>query len=268
MARSPRWRPTIRRGAVVVRLARDSEGVVRLRATVTAPAEVLTMRLGFGARRGRALPRLRRALQRGRPARPHVDNYVADGPTSRPSAPLVAAFVPAWGFHPRATPPTSRSRGCSRRAGYGVLVDNDETSRFRLAPGAGVERRGRRGARLAPARLRRARARPTSLRRFTAATRPPAARRRAVRFGRGTSRPAATRPPARALRSGATRRSRSPRPTPTTCRAGPSAAGATRSAPRDRVFHARGPGRHHLLQPDGLHGLPAGASTRRRRRAR
>ena len=112
------------------------------------------VRATFGARRAERYlgfgERSNAVDQRGR----EVENYVAEGPFEEDERGVVPAFVPAWGFHPRDDATYFPMPWLLSTAGYGVLVDNPQTSLFRLGGGALVERRGR-GERAAPARLRR-----------------------------------------------------------------------------------------------------------------
>ena len=171
-----------------------------------------------------------------------VENYVSDGPFLAEEYPLINLFTPIWGLrdgHPESTyypVPWLLST-----AGYGVLVDDPRTSYFRLRQTPrGVERRGDGGPRGGAGRSggddRRTGAfrvlrRPRPGRRAAAGSprRPDASRSRPRRgcWGRGI-RPTTPSPPSWRCCVRPTRRSRSSRPTPTTCRA------ATRSATRTR----------------------------------
>jgi alpha-glucosidase (family GH31 glycosyl hydrolase) len=77
--------------------------------------------LGFGERSNAV-------DQRGR----SVENYVAEGPFEQDERAAVPAFVPAWGFHPRDDATYFPMPWLLSTAGYGVLVDNAETSTFDL----------------------------------------------------------------------------------------------------------------------------------------
>ena len=174
---------------LTVRIEPDADGVIALRAAADGGGRERTGHrlprppgeryLGFGERSNAVDQRgNERGELRGR------------GPlSSRTSAPIVPAFVPPWGFQPRDDATYFPVPWLLSTRGYGVLVDNTETSYFRLgtdSPGAwSVEVRG---APLRPARVRQARelgrrAAPAS----TGADRPPAARRhpsrRSVYFG-------------------------------------------------------------------------------------
>ena len=160
--------------------------------------------LGFAARAGRALPRLRRALQRGRPARRRRSRTTSPTARTSPSDRAIAGVRPAAGLQRRATTrPTSRSRGCCRRAATACSSTTTRRSRFPLggaAPGASRSTAARLDLRVF------AGPRPAdALRRFTARRRPPAAAppRRST-SAPGSSRPAAT--PPRTHRDAARRR--------------------------------------------------------------
>jgi alpha-glucosidase (family GH31 glycosyl hydrolase) len=77
--------------------------------------------LGFGERSNAV-------DQRGR----SVENYVAEGPFEHDERGAVPAFVPPWGFHPRDDATYFPMPWLLSTAGYGVLVDNAETSTFHL----------------------------------------------------------------------------------------------------------------------------------------
>jgi alpha-glucosidase len=77
--------------------------------------------LGFGERSNAV-------DQRGR----SVENYVAEGPFEQDERAAVPAFVPPWGFHPRDDATYFPMPWLLSTAGYGVLVDNAETSTFHL----------------------------------------------------------------------------------------------------------------------------------------
>ena len=208
------------------------------------------------ARGGRALPRLRRALQRRRPARREVENYVSDGPYQRTSDPFLIAASSRPGLRDRDDATYFPMPWLLSSAGYGVLVDDNETSLFRLGTDhadawsveAEAPARSTSGCSPGP--------RPAdALRRFTAppgASRAAAAplvlralvpahrRRRAARScdacappTSGLGRPDLHALPALRRPAGQPRR----------------AARAHGGAPRRRA------GGHHLLQPDGLHRL-------------
>ena len=224
-----------------------------------------------------ALPRLRRALQRRRPARQRVENYVADGPYQPDERAFIGAFVPPPGFQPRDDATYFPMPWLLSTRGYGVLVDNTETSYFRLAhrraDAWSVEVRARRepaAGRAARAQLRSSPAptRPTSLRRFTAAT-----GRQPGRPRRGTSAPGSS-PPAttssRSSRSCATPTrplsvAQTYTPLPAVRRpAGPAPAQRARTAP----LHAAGLAVTTYFNPMICTGYHAGLTARPAGRAR
>ena len=122
---------------LVVRLAPDGDGVMavsirrsgrgrrrwRPRASGSAPARGERY-LGFGERSNRV-------DQRGG----EVESYVAEGPYEEDERAMIPAFVPAWGYHPRPDATYYPVPWLLSTAGYGVLVDDPETSYFRLDQG-------------------------------------------------------------------------------------------------------------------------------------
>jgi hypothetical protein len=117
-----------------VRLARDADGVIALTATVTGgpPADVTQTGIAFAAPRGERYlgfgERSNAVDQRGH----DVENYVEEGPFEPDERSLVPTFVPRWGFHPRDDATYFPMPWLLSTAGYGVLLDNPETSLFRL----------------------------------------------------------------------------------------------------------------------------------------
>jgi alpha-glucosidase (family GH31 glycosyl hydrolase) len=115
-ARAARVRPA---GRGVTALTVRAPGATRVAATFRAgPGERY---LGFGERSNAV-------DQRGN----DVESYVAEGPFEEDERAVVPAFVPAWGFHPRDDATYFPMPWLLSTAGYGVLVDNAETSVFRL----------------------------------------------------------------------------------------------------------------------------------------
>ena len=127
---------------ISLELRPDGQGVIALDARIQGPTAGTR---GDGhrlrCRRRRALPRLRRALEPGRPGRrrgrelrrgrslPGPGVRRDRGSSCRRGASATVAR----------TLRTSRFRGCFPIEGYGVLVDNPETSTFRLgSDGAGA----------------------------------------------------------------------------------------------------------------------------------
>jgi alpha-glucosidase (family GH31 glycosyl hydrolase) len=133
------WKATLAtsdplRRRLAVRLAREAEGVIALRARVTGPrlSEVTHTGMVFRARpRERYLgfgERSNAVDQRGN----EVENYVSEGPFEEDERGLVPAFVPSWGYHPRDDATYFPMPWLLSTAGYGVLLDNSEPSTFDL----------------------------------------------------------------------------------------------------------------------------------------
>ena len=93
------------------------------------------VRIAFAARRGERYlgfgERSNAVDQRGG----QVESYVAEGPFEEDERAVVPSFVPAWGFHPRDDATYFPMPWLLSTSGYGVLVDNTETSLFRLDRG-------------------------------------------------------------------------------------------------------------------------------------
>ena len=114
-----------------VRLAPDGEGILQLRATVTGgSAEAVGVAfdapageryLGFGERSNAV-------DQTGN----EVENYVAEGPYQPGEDQIIRLFVPPWGYRDRVDSTYYPMPWLLSTRGYGVLIDNYETSRFRL----------------------------------------------------------------------------------------------------------------------------------------
>ncbi len=123
-----------------VRLTRDAAGVIRLRAEVIGSrAGVTALGVAFGARRGERFlgfgERSNAVDQRGKV----VENYVGEGAYPEADRPIAGAVVPPWGFQRRDDATYFPIPWLLSTRGYGVLVDNTETSYFRLgteSPGA------------------------------------------------------------------------------------------------------------------------------------
>ena len=118
---------------LAVRIAPAADGVLAVEAAVTGSAAGITATgiafvadpseryLGFGERSNAV-------DQRGN----EVENYVAEGPYQPEERPFLYAFVPPWGYHPRDDATYFPMPWLLSTRGYGVLVDNDETSRHLL----------------------------------------------------------------------------------------------------------------------------------------
>ncbi len=124
----PRWR------RLVVIAARDGEGALRLEAAVAAPDPgVLGVGVSFGAVAGeRQLgfgERSNAVDQRGR----EVESYVGEGPyANRAEWEAIAPTIPPWGIRIRPDATYFPMPWMLSTRGFGVLVDNTETSRFHL----------------------------------------------------------------------------------------------------------------------------------------
>ena len=143
---------------LAVRLAPDAHGVMALSVEVTGSgaAAVEATGISFRARPGERYlgfgERSNRVDQRGG----EVESYVAEGPYEEDDRAIIPAFVPAWGFHPRPDATYYPVPWLLSTAGYGVLVDDPETSYFRLDQGgSGVWSVEVEAAASQPARVRR-----------------------------------------------------------------------------------------------------------------
>jgi galactose mutarotase-like protein len=119
---------------LALRIEPDGEGVIALRVEVTGRAAGQATRLGIGFRaRGgeRYLGFGERSNAVDQPGR-EVENYVAEGAFEPDERALVPLFVPDWGFRPRDDATYFPMPWLLSSAGYGVLVDNPQTSRFDL----------------------------------------------------------------------------------------------------------------------------------------
>ncbi len=121
---------------MAVRLHPAADGVIGLDADVQgAGPPIEAIGIGFGARADERYlgfgERSQAVDQRGNV----VEDYVADGPYERADWPLVEGVVPPWGFRPREDATYYPVPWLLSTAGYGVLVDNPETSYFRLDQG-------------------------------------------------------------------------------------------------------------------------------------
>jgi alpha-glucosidase (family GH31 glycosyl hydrolase) len=117
-----------------VRIAPAGDGVITLQAAVAGAtaADVSAVAMAFEARPGERYlgfgERSNAVDQRGGT----VENRVADGPYQPEERPGIAAIVPPAGFSDRDDATYFPMPWLLSTAGYGVLVDNDETSRHRL----------------------------------------------------------------------------------------------------------------------------------------
>ena len=121
---------------IAVRIGRDGEGIIGVRADVSG-APVARTAVGFGAADGERYlgfgERSNAVDQRGNT----VENFVADGPYLPEERPAVAAFVPPQGFGGRDDSTYFPIPWVVSTRGYGVLLDNDENSYFDMADSRG-----------------------------------------------------------------------------------------------------------------------------------
>jgi alpha-glucosidase (family GH31 glycosyl hydrolase) len=114
-----------------LRWRRDGPGVIAVTARPTGSG-VTSMRVAFAARPSERYlgfgERSNAVDQRGH----EVETYVAEGPFEEDERAAVPAFVPPWGFHPRDDATYFPMPWLLSTSGYGVLIDNAETSVFAL----------------------------------------------------------------------------------------------------------------------------------------
>ena len=117
-----------------LRLRRGRSGVIGLEATLPG-GDASAVSIAFRAPRGERYfgfgERSNAVAQRATT----VENYVSDGPFSKESQTIVKATIPPAGYRARADSTYYPVPWLLSSRGYGVLVANDETSRFKL-PGA------------------------------------------------------------------------------------------------------------------------------------
>ncbi len=117
---------------LAVRIEPVAEGEIAFEARVIGPtAGIEAVGIGFGAEAGERYmgfgERSNAVAQEG-----VVENYVSDGPYQPIEYPALNAFVPVWGLRERTESTYFPIPWLLSSAGYGVLVDNSETSYFRL----------------------------------------------------------------------------------------------------------------------------------------
>ena len=126
---------------IEVRVGPDADGVIAVAARVTGPllGDVKTAGIAFDAKPSERYlgfgERSNAVDQRGGT----VENFVSDGPYRPSERTFVAGFVPLAGYRPRDDSTYFPIPWLLSTAGYGFLLDNDETSNFRLGsdtPGA------------------------------------------------------------------------------------------------------------------------------------
>ena len=117
---------------IQVRMQPDADGVIAVEAT-SKDAEAMT--IGFTAREDERYlgfgERSNAIDQRGN----DVEVFVGEGPYQREERPFIAAFAPPQGYHPRDDATYFPIPWLLSTEGYGFLLDNAETSMFRLGGG-------------------------------------------------------------------------------------------------------------------------------------
>jgi alpha-glucosidase len=120
--------------ALAVSIRPDGEGAIKVTGRVVGGslADVEAVGIGFAAVSGERYlgfgERSNSVDQRGNT----VENYVGEGPYLRGEAPLISAIVPPWSLHDRADATYFPMPWLLSTRGYGVLLDNPQTSYFRL----------------------------------------------------------------------------------------------------------------------------------------
>ena len=119
---------------ISLEIRRAGAGVIALEAVVEGPsvADLKAVGAGFVASRSERYlgfgERSNAVDQRGGV----VENYVTDGPYQSEEQPFLNGFVPPWGLRDRPEATYYPVPWLLSTSGYGVLVDNPETSYFRL----------------------------------------------------------------------------------------------------------------------------------------
>lgn len=118
---------------ITVRIRAAGDGVVAIEAEPAQATGVQAMGIGFDAPAAERFfgfgSRSDAVDHRGR----EVENYVADGPTRPEDRNYPRAVVPPWSHGERDDSTYYPVPWMLSSRGYGVLIDRDETSRFRLA---------------------------------------------------------------------------------------------------------------------------------------
>ena len=119
---------------IAVELRRAGPGVIALDARLEGPtAGVQALGIGFEATAGERYLGFGERSNAVDQTGGTVENYVADGPYQAAEYPFLAAFVPPWGLRDgRGDATYFPIPWLLSSDGYGVLVDNPETSTFRL----------------------------------------------------------------------------------------------------------------------------------------
>jgi len=118
-----------------VTLSPRAAGAIALRARLLGTTPVSQVSASFAAARGERYFGFGERSNAVSPRGTTVENYVSDGPFSPESRNVVKYTIPPVGFRPRDDATYYPVPWLLSSRGYGVLVDNDETSRFTL-PGA------------------------------------------------------------------------------------------------------------------------------------
>jgi alpha-D-xyloside xylohydrolase len=118
---------------IAVRIARAGDGVISLDAQLLGPTSgVDALGIGFRAPAGERYlgfgERSNAVDQRGNV----VEDYTGEGPFQPNERPIIPAVVPNWGVRPRDDATYFPMPWLLSTSGYGVLVDNTDTSYFRL----------------------------------------------------------------------------------------------------------------------------------------
>ncbi len=125
---------------IAVRLTKFREGVIALDARVDGPEPApQAVGMGFASRPAESYFGFGERSNKVDQAGSTVENYVSDGPYQAEEYPLINLVAPPWGLRDGHTDATYYPvPWLLSSAGYGVLVDNPETSYFHLgsqAPG-------------------------------------------------------------------------------------------------------------------------------------
>jgi len=118
-----------------VTLSRRAAGAIALRARLLGDTPVSQVSASFAAPRGERYFGFGERSDAVSPRDTTIENYVSDGPFSPESRDVVKYTIPPVGFRPRDDATYYPVPWLLSTRGYGVLVDNDETSWFTL-PGA------------------------------------------------------------------------------------------------------------------------------------
>jgi alpha-D-xyloside xylohydrolase len=121
-------------GAFEVRVAPDGEGVIEVEATRAATAtDVLGISAAWAAPADERFYGLGERADAAQHRGARVENYVSDGPWIEENRALISAILPPPGFRARDDSTYFPIPWILSSRGYGVLVDNDETSYHDLA---------------------------------------------------------------------------------------------------------------------------------------